>query len=287
VNGGPPEPAPVGEVPFTLRPVTTVARLRQLGRTMHNCLASYGDRLGGDHRIVEVRQGRTVRYAVHIEAGRIVTFEAPGNRPPEPRDVPVVRRLLEREGHLAATLAWGSDGRPGPTAPPVPAGQLTLPTPTSVRDPGSARADRSPAARAGSSTATGARVTTPARPPARRRPAAPTPAPPPGVSLQQLATEHLEPATLQGPDWTEVAAALWAAGLLPRLPSPTETTFVRIVRDLAARVAIGDDAGLPRRTPPTRQDRETARRHLLDEVADGEGWQRRRMAAVLERPLRP
>jgi hypothetical protein len=258
------------DVPFTLHPVTTVARLRQLGRTMHNCLATYGDRLGGEHRIVEVHQGRTVRYAVHIEAGRIETFEAPGNRPPDPRDVAVVRRLLEQEGHLAATVAWGRAAPARPAAPPVPEGQLDLLAPTR-------EAERPPRRRE-----------QPRERQQRPRPTSRSALPrPPGVSVQSLATELLGPEALRSPHWSEVAAALWSAGLLPRLPAPTETTFVRVVHDLAARVAIGEDAGLPRRSPATREERETARRRLLAVDAAGEGWQRRRMAAVLEHPVRP
>lgn len=318
---------------FSLHVVSTGARLRELGRTMHNCLATYGDRLDGAHRIVEVRQGRKVRYAVHIEQGRIVTFEAPGNRPPEPADVPVVRELLERGGYLTATLVAD---RPAGRTPPAPDGQLTLVPAAPVAPAGRAGGPvGAPAGPAGAPV--GVPPVGPGRPGAgpdaappvglgrpRARPdAAPSvgasrprarPAGDPGVehgrpggpatsvrrtvpsepavhpvgvSLQRLATELLGPPSLQAPDWSEVAAALWAAGLLPRLPSPTQTTFERIVRDLAAKVAVGQDAGLPRVTPPTAEQRAGARRRLLADDGPGEGWQRRRMAAVLEYPLRP
>jgi hypothetical protein len=253
---------------LTLHAVTSVTRLRELGRTMDNCLASYGDRLRGRHRIVEARRDGEVRYAIHLEGGRIITFEAPGNRRPDPADVPVVRRLLEEGGHLADSARAGA--REAPRRPP---GQLALPT--AWDDPPTAQHPTTPGSpRAPSST-----------PPARPI----RPPPPPGVSLQALAAGHLGPVTLESPDWTEVAAALWAVGLLPRLPSPRQVTFERIVRDLAGRVAVGGDAGLPRRPPPDETARAEARRRLLDgdDGEGGEGWQRRRMAAILAVPVRP
>jgi hypothetical protein len=254
---------------FTLHPVATAAEARRLGQAMDNCLGSYADRLTGIHRIVEVRRdGRTV-YAVHVERGRVVTFEAKGNRPPRTEDVPVVRGLLAREGYLAATVpvstleeppaAVEDDGPPGVMPRP---GQLELGPRSEVRTAG-VRQHRT----------------------ARRR----HPAPPPGISVQELATEHLGAPTLQGPDWSEVAAALWGVGLLSRLPGPEQTAFVRIVRDLAARVAVGGDAGLPRRDPPSAEQRRAARAALLERATPAEphAWQLRRMAAVLEVPLRP
>jgi hypothetical protein len=228
--------------PLTLHVVGTAAEARRLGERMRNCLASYGGQLTGADRVVEVRrQGRTL-YAVHVSRGRIVTFEAAGNRAPAPADVPVVRRLLEERGHLAATATY------------VPLGP---------------RSERR------------------AVPP--RRPARPRSAAPAGLSVQQLATELLGPASLQSPDWTEVAAALWAVGLLPRLPSPDQVRFERIVRDLAGKVAVGGDGDLPRRPEPTAASRQATRQALLDRATPDEpqAWRLRRMAAVLEAPLRP
>jgi hypothetical protein len=286
---------PPNAAPFTLHAVADETRLRELGRTMHNCLGSYGDRLRGKHRIVEVRQAGTVRYAIHIERGRIVTFEAPGNRRPDPADVPVIRRLLEAGGYLTATI-WGVSDHGGGRSAPVPPGQLAFPAADARparRTAGRSGADTAPADLAGRpatsvrrvvSTERGARTPRTgrtARAPARARERVP------GVSLQQLATEYLGPAALQSPDWTEVAAAMWASGLLPRLPSPSQTAFERVVRDLAGRVAIGEDRELPRRTPPTPEERTRAHRRLLEGETADVGWQRRRMAAVLEFPVRP
>jgi hypothetical protein len=250
------QPRPPGLAGFTLHRVTDVVRLRQLGRTMANCLATYGDRLEGRHRIVEVRAGGRTRYVVHVRAGRIVAFEAAGNRPPDPDDVPVVRALLRREGHLDATRA------PAPARAPLPA-------PQPPASPGA----RQPTLVAG---------------PVRRR--APRPrAAAAGLSVQQLATDLLDPRAADPPSWTELAAALWAAGLLPRLPDPTQDAFERVVRDLARRVATGDDRSLPRVRPPTEAERTAARRRLLeglDHVTEA-SWQRRRMADVLAVPLLP
>jgi hypothetical protein len=293
--------------PFTLHAVTEPARLRELGRTMHNCLASYGDRLRGEHRIVEVRQAGTVRYAIHVERGRIVTFEAPGNQRPDPADVPVVRRLLEDGGHLAATIRAERDAR-GTRPAPVPQGQLAFPAVdarpgrrasarrASDADPagrtipqgGSSDPGARPVASVRQTVAAGpreARTVRPARVARTARSGAGVEVP--GVSLQELATEYLGPTTLQSPDWTEVAAAMWAGGLLPRLPSPTQTAFERVVRDLASRVAIGEDRELPRRPPPTPEERIRAHHRLLEGGPADVGWQRRRMAAVLQFPVRP
>jgi hypothetical protein len=273
------QPRPPGLAGFTLHRVTDVVRLRQLGRTMANCLATYGDRLEGRHRIVEVRAGGRTRYVVHVRAGRIVTFEAAGNRPPDPDDVPVVRALLRREGHLDATRA------PAPARAPLPAPQPPASPgarqPTLDAGPVRRRAPRPrPAADAPAADGRAADG------PAADRPAAGRPA---GLSVQQLATDLLDPRAADPPSWTELAAALWAAGLLPRLPDPTQDAFERVVRDLARRVATGDDRSLPRVRPPTEAERTAARRRLLeglDHVTEA-SWQRRRMADVLAVPLLP
>jgi hypothetical protein len=231
----------VNTAPLTLHVVETAAEVRRLGDRMHNCLAGYARQLRGAHRIVEVRRDGRTAYAVHVERGRIVTFEAAGNRRPDPADVPEVRRLLEASGVLAATATVERRSAPRPVLPPLPV------------------------------------------------PARPTPPPSaPGISVQQLATELLGPASLQGPDWTEVAAALWVVGLLPRLPSPDQVRYERVVLDLAGRVAIGDDAGLPRRPAPSAAARQAARQALLVRATPDEpqAWRLRRMAAVLEVPLR-
>jgi hypothetical protein len=227
--------------PLTLHVVETAEEVRRLGDRMHNCLGGYARMLRGAHRIVEVRRGGRTVYAVHVERGRIVTFEAPGNRRPDPADVPEVRRLLEASGVLAVTATAERRSAPRPTLPPLPAPERPTPPP-----------------------------------------------PPPGISVQQLAAEFLGPASLQGPDWTEVAAALWAVGLLPRLPGPEHPSFARVVRDLASRVATGDDAGLPRGAAPSATSRQATRRALLDRATPDEpqAWRLRRMAAVLEVPLR-
>jgi hypothetical protein len=261
---------PTSAAPLTLHEVATAAEVRRLGDRMHNCLGGYGGKLGGVHRIVEVRRGGRTVYAVHVERGRIVTFEAPGNRRPDPADVPVVRRLLERSGLLAATATYVSPSQRAGTEPLD--GQGTART---TDPPGQPRLPLEP------------RSQRRAVPPRRHVPD--RPAPPPGVSLQQLATEYLGPATLQSPDWTEVAAVLWAVGLLPRLPDPEQASFARVVRDLAGRVAIGEDATLGRRPAPSAEEQRAARRALLDRATPDEpnAWRLRRMAAVLEVPLRP
>jgi hypothetical protein len=253
------QPRPLGRSGLTLHRVTDIARLRQLGRTMANCLATYGDRLEGRDRIVEVRAGGRTRYVVHVRAGRIVTFEAAGNRPPDPDDVPVVRVLLRREGHLDATRA------------PAPV-RAALPTPQPPPPPEA----RQPTLAAG---------------PARRRAPRPRPAAerPAGLSVQQLATDLLDPQAADPPSWPEVAAALWAAGFLPRLPDPTQGAFERVVRDLARRVATGHDRTLPRGPAPPEGERTAARQRLLeglDHLTEA-SWQRRRMADVLAVPLVP
>jgi hypothetical protein len=254
--------------PLTLHAVTDVPRLRQLATRMDNCLAGYGDRLSGRHRIVEVRQAGRTRYAIHIASGRIVTFEAAGNRRPDPADVPVVRALLEREGHLASTRVPDRPAHHDPR-------QLRLPSPGGAPAPEARRtADRR----------------RPPRPPHPSVPGPPAPPPAPaGISLQQLATEFLAPPTLRSPDWTEVATALWASGWLPRLPDPANTAAERPVRDLATRIATGDEGAIPRVAPPTSGQREAVRRRLLEPPAGAHdpGWRRRRMAAVLTVPITP
>jgi hypothetical protein len=264
--------------PFTLHQVTDKHRLTTLGRHMANCLASYDRKLRGRHRIVEVRQDDRSRYAVYIKDGRIEMFEAAHNRGPDPADVPVVRALLEEEGHLAATLEPPRSGRVYASAPPAgdgpardgPAGdgQMNLLVPT--------RGARTAAA-------------PPPRPQRRRRPRTPAPSAPPGISVQGLATALLDPAASDPPSWQELAAALWATGVLPQLPDPAAGTYACVVRDLARRIAVGEVAGLPRREPPSAAARQAARRELLahlDHVTEV-SWQRRRMANVLAAELRP
>lgn len=175
---------------FTVH-VATERDLPRLGRQLDNCLATYGRGLTtGDHRIVEVREHGRPRYAIHVQRGRIVMFEAAGNRRPPAADVPVVRDLLRREGLL----------------PPV-------------------------------------------RP--RVHSPAPTPDPdPPADPLQELATELLRPGGASV-EWPEFAAVLWLHGYLPRLPEPDDDTFEQVVRDLAARLAVGDRGGLRRTYPPS------------------------------------
>jgi hypothetical protein len=254
---------PTTAAALTLHVVGTAAEARRLGERMHNCLASYGGQLTGADRVVEVRRAGRTLYAVHVSRGRIVTFEAAGNRSPAQGDVPVVRRLLEEGGYLTATA---TDVPPAPSERHAPGGRAPV---------GRAQLPLGPRSEG--------RTVPPRRPP-RPRPASPV-----GLSVQQLATELLGPASLQSPDWTEVAAALWAVGTLPRLPSPDQVRFERVVRDLAAKVAVGDDAGSSRRPAPSAASRQATRQALLDRAAPDEpqAWRLRRMAAVLEVPLRP
>jgi hypothetical protein len=275
----PPRQAPPTTAPaaFTLHPVTEVAWLRQLGRTMANCLASYGDRLEGRHRIVEVREGGWTRYVVHVRGGRIVTFEAARNQPPDPDDVPVVRALLRREGHLDATRSAPALTAAPTGRQPTPAPRRTAPVtgeprqPTLLDEPARRRDPRPRAPR-------------PRAP--RSRPAAVRPG---GLSVQQLATDLLDPNADDPPSWAEVAAALWAAGFLPHLPDPSQGAFERVVRDLARRVATGDDRTLPRGDVRTDAERTAARERLLEALdhVTAASWQRRRMADVLAAPLLP
>lgn len=234
---------------FTLHVVEDVRHLRALSSSMANCLDTYTRRFRGRHRIVEVRcHGRT-RYAVHIHDGRIMTFEAAENRPPDPADVLPVRQLLERKGHLAATLTLAQAARP--------------------RGSGHGRTSRETAARRQAAATTA--------PPALSTPA--------GISVQQLATDLLARQTLDSADWTEVAAAFWSVGLLAQLPSPTQPVFERVVRDLALRVATGDMEGSATVAAPTDAERAQAARRLLD--SPRATWQHRRMADVLFASLRP
>jgi hypothetical protein len=284
--------------PFTLHQVTDKHRLATLGRHMSNCLASYDGKLRGRHRIVEVRQDDRTRYAVYIKDGRIEMFEAPCNRRPDPADVPVVRALLEREGHLAATLEPTRPGRRYASVTPAGAegadeGQLRMVT----VDPTPARAAPAAGAAGRTGVAGPARAARPrlrtqrphgAQPPAEPPGAQPA-AEPPGISVQGLATALLDPAASDPPSWQEVAAALWATGVLPQLPDPAASTYGCVVKDLARRIAVGEVAGLPRREPPTAAARQAARRELLahlDHVTEV-SWQRRRMANVLAAELRP
>ena len=240
---------------FTLHVARTQADLRRLGTEMDNCLASYGrGRTGGANRIIEVREHAQTRYAVHVRDGRIVMFEGAHNRPPDPADVPLVHDLLARAGYLA----------PPRPPPPAPIHRRTAP-------------------RTRTRTATRA---APAR--VQRRPRRPPP--PEGLSVQALAGDLLRPPTVGGTEWPELAAALWATGRLPRLVDPAEATFERVVLDLAARVATGDDDALPQHPPPSPRERDAARRRLVDgdpHPCTREGWQRHRMAAVLASDLRP
>jgi hypothetical protein len=273
-----------GPGPFTLHQVTDRARLVTLGRHMSNCLDTFDRRLRGRHRIVEVRQDDRTRYAIYIKDGRIDMFEAAHNRGPDPADVPVVRALLEQEGHLAATLGPTRSGRRYASAPPAGGGgaddgQMNLLV--------MGEATRTTGTRAARTTGTG--VARPPRPQRRRRPRPAPPTEPPGISVQGLATALLDPAASDPPSWQELAAALWATGVLPQLPDPAASTYACVVRDLARRIAVGDTAGLPRRVPPTPAARQMARRDLLahlDHVTEV-SWQRRRMANVLAAELRP
>ena len=250
---------------FTLHRVRDVGHLERLARTMANCLASYHHRLDGRHRIVEVRQGGSTRYAVHVTDGRIETFEAAGNRRPDPADVPMVRKMLVEAGHLAATRRPpSSPHRPGPTSGQA---QLDLGRPPRAANPSTAPA--SPRTRT----------------PAHRAASVPT------LSLQQLATDLLDPHAIDPPSWSEVAAALWMAGILPALPDPTEAIYERVVLDLAARLVVGGPPapGAAAPTPPNRGTRVRARDQLLaslDHVTEV-SWQRRRMADILATALGP
>lgn len=224
--------------------------LPRLGREMANCLASYGrGRTQAGERIVEVRRDGRTAYAVHVRAGRVVTFEAAGNRPPPPEDVPVVHDLLQRAGLLEATRQAAASARR-----PAPRG-----------------ARRRPAA------------------PIRRQRPAPRVQAPPGVSVQQLAAQLLAGGGLGGVEWPELAVALWATGSLPRPPDPDEVAWEQVVRDLAERVALGADAELPTRPPPSPEERDEVRRGLLANSSPRTiaGQQRRRMAEVLAEPIRP
>jgi hypothetical protein len=285
-----------GPGPFTLHQVTDRHRLETLGRKMSNCLATFDRRLRGRHRIVEVRQDGETRYAVYLHDGRIDMFEAANNRGPDPADVPVVRALLEQEGHLAATLAPSKSGRRYASVPPAGDGQMILPVPVGgartagtgangARAGGRARAGGG--ARTGGANGGGAAPARPERPQPQPQPR--PPAEPPGISVQGLATALLDPAADDPPSWQELAAALWATGVLPQLPDPAASTYACVVRDLARRIAVGDTAALPRRVPPTATARQAARRDLLahlDHVTEV-SWQRRRMANVLAADLRP
>jgi hypothetical protein len=274
-----------GPGPFTLHQVTDRHRLETLGRKMSNCLATFDRRLRGRHRIVEVRQDGETRYAVYLHDGRIDMFEAAHNRRPDPADVPVVRALLEQEGHLAATLAPSKSGRRYASVPPAGDGQMILPVPVGGARTG-ARGARA-GGRANGANGGGAGPARPARP--RPQPQPRPPAEPPGISVQGLATALLDPAADDTPSWQELAAALWATGVLPQLPDPAASTYACVVRDLARRIAVGDTAALPRRVPPTAAARQAARRDLLahlDHVTEV-SWQRRRMANVLAADLRP
>jgi hypothetical protein len=266
-------PSPAVPAAFTLHPVTDVARLRQLGRTMANCLASYGDRLDGRHRIVEVREAGRTRYVVHVRGGRIVTFEAARNQAPDPDHVPVVRALLRRDGHLDATRTA--------TAARTVASAERQPAPASRRTSAATREPRQPTLLAAPARSGAPRPRAP-----RPRPTAVRPA---GLSVQQLATDLLDPHADDPPSWAEVAAALWVAGFLPHLPDPSQGAFERVVRDLARRVATGEDRTLPRGDVRTDAERTAARQRLLaalDHVTEA-SWQRRRMADVLAAPLLP
>jgi hypothetical protein len=114
----------VSHEPFTVH-VATERDLSRLGRQLDNCLATYGRGLTtGDDRIVEVREHGRPRYAIHVQRGRIVMFEASGNRPPPPRDVPVVRDLLRREGLLPPARPRVQRPAPTPEPPPDPLQEL-------------------------------------------------------------------------------------------------------------------------------------------------------------------
>ena len=217
---------------------------------MANCLASYGrGRTQAGERIVEVRRDGRTAYAVHVRAGRVVTFEAPGNRPPPPEDVPVVHDLLQRAGLLETTHQEAVSGR----------------------RPASRGVQRRRA-----------------EPPRPQRPT-PRVQAPAGVSVQQLAAQLLAGGGLGGVEWPELAAALWATGGLPRLPDPDEVAWEQVVRDLAERLALGADADLPTTPPPSPDERHEVRRGLLANSSPRTiaGQQRRRMAEVLSGPIRP
>lgn len=220
----------------------------RLGRDMGNCLAGYGrGRITGPHRIVEVLEDGRTKYAVHVHAGRIAMFEAANNLPPDRRDIPAVRKLLERAGILESTRA-AAEAR--------------------QREPGQRRARRQPRPRA----------------PRGRRPP-----PPPGISVQELAAELLRPARLGGPEWPELAAALWATGVLPVLLDPERSAFEQVTRDLAERIATGQDDGLLGGAPRSEAERRAAAEELRRDrhPTTWAGWQRHRMAEVLLAELRP
>lgn len=238
---------------FTLH-VAGEADLLRLGRSMGNCLASYGrGRIRAGDRIVEVRQGDETRYAVHIRYGRIVMFEGAGNRPPASVDVPVVQDLLERSGLLHATRRESErSGRTSPTR--------GTPRRRATGDDGE-----------------------PGQPRPRR------PAPRPGISVQALAADLLRPPTPGRTEWPELAAALWASGWLAVLPDPTQTVYEQIVRDLAVRIATGDDRDLPQGQVPSPDRVRAVRDGLLAgrSPTHHASWQRERMAEVLSTPLLP
>lgn len=236
---------------YTVHVVRDRAELARLAARMGNCLATYGPhRLGGRDRIVEIREAGETRFALHLRDGRIEMFEAPRNQRPPAAAVPVVRDLLEGAGLL----------RPLPPAPPVP--------PPPAVEPARPRARP--------------RVTP--RPAPSRAPVSP-PAP---LSVQELATDLLRAPAPGRTEWPELAAALWAVGLLPRLPDPEQTAYERVILDLAERIAVGDDARLPRVPVPSPVARDTARRRLVEgpPPRTSEGWQRHRMADVLALTLR-
>lgn len=109
----------------------------------------------------------------------------------------------------------------------------------------------------------------------------------PGARLQDLATDLLGPPRLGRVDWTEVAAAMWCLGHLPRLPDPDDSTWEQVIRDLAARAATGDP--LPRVGPPpstTDRARRAAELRAAVEPRRHTGWQRQVMAAMLSSGVR-
>lgn len=107
--------------------------------------------------------------------------------------------------------------------------------------------------------------------------------------MQALAAELLQPPRLGGSEWPELAAALWAVGILPTLPDPQRSGFVQITRDLAERIATGEDDQLPRSAPRSQHERETAAEELRSErhPTTWPGWQRHRMAEIIVSELRP
>lgn len=247
----------VADPRFTLH-IANRDDVARLGRNMGNCLAGYGrGRTTGAHRIVEVLEDGRTKYAVHVHAGRIAMFEAANNCPPHRRDIPIVRRLLEQAGVLDATRAAAEAmqrepvGQPAQRRQPVRRRARTQPRPTARR---------------------------PRRPP-----------PLPGISVQELAAELLRPPRFGAPEWPELAAALWASGILPVLPDPERSTFEQVTRDLAERIATGQDDGLPRRAPRSEPERRDAAETLRRErhPTTWSGWQRHRMAEVLLTELRP